>query len=169
LTAATAAGGTPAVALAAVEDDALRERVLALAPRPDQEGYSGVPRHTLADARRRGALPVAITAGGDPVGFFVLDPSGVPGGQGIPASVGLRAFFVDARHQGRGIGGAALAALPRFTRTRFPTARAVVLTVNVGNSIARRAYLHAGFRDTGTVHLGGALGAQQVLVLDFEP
>jgi GNAT superfamily N-acetyltransferase len=154
LTEAAAEGGTHAVTLAAVEDDALRERVLALAPRRDQEGYSGVPRHTLADAERRGALPVAIMADGEPVGFFVLDPAGVPGGQGIRASVGLRAFFVDARFQGRGIGGAALAA------------RAVVLTVNVGNHIARRTYLRAGFRDTGSVHLGGPLGAQQVLVLD---
>ena len=166
MTEAAAEGGTHAVTLAAVEDDALRERVLALAPRRDQEGYSGVPRHTLADAERRGALPVAIMADGEPVGFFVLDPAGVPGGQGIRASVGLRAFFVDARFQGRGIGGAALAALPEFTHARFPSARAVVLTVNVGNHIARRTYLRAGFRDTGSVHLGGPLGAQQVLVLD---
>jgi RimJ/RimL family protein N-acetyltransferase len=162
-----AADAAPAVALAAVTDAALRERVLTLAPRPDQEGYSGVPRHTLPDAQRRGGLPVAIVADSEPVGFFVLDAAGVPGGHGIPDSVGLRAFFVDARHQGRGCGTAALAALPEFTRTHFPSARAVVLTVNTSNEAARRVYARAGFRDTGNVYMGGALGPQQVLVLSI--
>jgi RimJ/RimL family protein N-acetyltransferase len=162
-----AAEGAPAVALVAVQDAALRERVLALAPRPDQEGYSGVPRQTLRDAERRRSLPVAMMLDDEPVGFFILDRAGVPGSRHVPAAIGLRAFFVDARHQGRGIAGAALRALPDFARAHFPGARAVVLTVNVDNPIAQRAYMHAGFRQTGDLHLGGVLGPQQVLVLEI--
>jgi RimJ/RimL family protein N-acetyltransferase len=162
-----AAEGAPAVGLVAVTDAALRERVLALAPRRDQEGYSGTPPQTLHDAERRGSLPVAIVLGSEPVGFFILDRAGVPGATHLPAAIGLRAFFVDARHQGRGIAGAALRALPEFARAHFPGARSVVLTVNVDNAIAQRAYLHAGFRRTGDLHLGGVLGPQHVLVLDL--
>jgi RimJ/RimL family protein N-acetyltransferase len=158
----------PAVELAAVRDDELRKRVLALGPRPDQEGYSGVPRQTLADATRRGALPVAMLLDGStPAGFFVLDAAGVPGGGRVRDAVGLRAFFVDARFQGRGVGGAALRALPAFAREHFPKARCVVLTVNTSNPIARHTYLRAGFRDTGEMFFGGVLGPQQVLVLDI--
>jgi RimJ/RimL family protein N-acetyltransferase len=164
---AAADGSKPAVALVAVRDAALRERVLALAPRPEQVGYSGTPAQTLRDAERRGSLPVAIVADGEPVGFFILDRAGVPGATHVPAAVGLRAFFVDARHQGRGIGGAALRAVPAFTLEHFPGSHAVVLTVNVENAVARRVYEHAGFRRTGDLHLGGALGPQHVLILDL--
>jgi GNAT superfamily N-acetyltransferase len=158
-----------AVTLAVVEDAALRERVLALRPRPDQEGFAGVPPTTLADAERHGALGVAVLDDEEPVGFFVLDARGVPGGGSHPRAVGLRSFFVDARHQGRGIGSAALRALPPLVAERFPAATGVVLTVNVSNPLARRVYLRCGFRDTGVLYHGGELGAQQVLLLDLPP
>jgi RimJ/RimL family protein N-acetyltransferase len=157
----------PAVVLAAVQEAALREQVLGLAPRPGQEGWSGVPVDTLPDAERRGALPVAIVAGGEAVGFFVLDARGVPGGERHRGAVGLRSLFVDARHQRRGIGGAALRVLPAFAREHFPGAHAVVLTVNASNPVARHAYLAAGFHETGERYHGGRLGPQHVLVLDL--
>jgi GNAT superfamily N-acetyltransferase len=158
----------PVVALEVVgRDGELRERVLALRPRPDQEGYAGVPTRTLVDAEATGALSVAVLEDGEPVGFFVLDVRGVPGGERHRGAVGLRAFFVDARHQQRGIGTAALEALPSLVAVRFPTARAVVLTVNVSNPSALRTYLRTGFHDTGVLYHGGRLGPQRVLLLDL--
>lgn len=156
-----------AVTLAVVEDAALRELVLELRPRRDQEGFAGVPPTTLADAERHGALGVAVLDDDEPVGFFVLDARGVPGGGRHPTAVGLRSFFIDARHQGRGIGSAALQALPALVAERFPGATGVVLTVNVSNPPARRVYLRAGFRDTGALYHGGDLGPQQVLLLEL--
>jgi len=155
-----------AVTLAVVEEPLLRERVLALRPRPDQESFAGVPPRTLTDAERHGALGVAVLEADEPVGFFVLDARGVPGGGRHPRAVGLRSFFVDARHQRRGIATAALQALPALVAQRFPHADGVVLTVNVTNPIARATYLSAGFRETGARYHGGDLGAQEVLLLD---
>jgi len=157
----------PAVVLAAVADPALRARVLPLAPRPEQRGWAGVAADTLPDAERRKAVPVAMLVDDVPVGFFVLDRGGVPGAERHRGAVGLRALFVDAGHQGRGIGAAALRALPGFARQRFPGAPAIVLTVNETNPVARRVYLRAGFRDTGERYHGGRLGPQQVLRLDL--
>ncbi len=143
----------------------LRDRVLALAPRPDQVPFSGLPADTLraADADRA-RLPVAILAGGVPVGLFVLDAAaGGPLAAG-PGDLVLRAFFVDAGQQGRGVASAALAALPAFVAAHRPGTRTVLLSVNQRNAPARRVYERAGFAATGAVVLGPA-GPQDVLRL----
>lgn len=137
---------------------ALRDAVLALAPGPDQEVFSGRAADTLpaaeADPSRH---PVALLDGsGCPVGFFVLDETG---------HLLLRAFFVDAAHQRRGHAGRALAALPAYVRERFPQATSVSLTVNVRNVVAYAAYLRGGFVDDGELYLGGPAGPQHVLRL----
>ena len=61
--------------------------------------------------------------------------------------------------------GIALAALPAYVCRCFPTAGAVVLTVDVRNVEAYAAYLAGGFIDTGELHLGGGAGPQHVLRL----
>jgi RimJ/RimL family protein N-acetyltransferase len=141
--------------------------VLRLAPRPDQEPWSGAAARTLPEAEAHpDRTPVAIVADDRPVGFFVLDVGqDMRDGLGQPTAIGLRAFFVDRRHQRRGIGRAALAALPAFIRRHFPACTGVVLTVNVDNTAALGAYLGAGFRDTGRLFQGGRLGPQHVLLL----
>ncbi len=155
------------VALALV-GPVLREAVLALAPAPDQVRWCGLPAETLpaaeADPER---LPVAILAGGAPAGFFVLHRG--PGARPLappPGTVLLRAFFVDARAQGRGVAAGALAALPAFARAHLPGAEAIVLGVNQRNPAARRAYERAGFAATGALH-HGELGPQDVLRLEL--
>ena len=140
----------------------LRAAVLGLAPHPEQEPYSGRAEQTLPVAEQDPArTPYAIVLAGEPVGFFVLDttPS--------ESELLLRAFFVDARWQGRGVASAALRGLPALVRRERPTARAVVLTVNVRNPLARSVYLSGGFVDDGELYLGGALGPQHVLRLDL--
>ena len=145
----------------------LRDRLLGLAPRPDQERFAGRLAETLpaaeADPDRE---PVAILVGGEPVGFFVLAPRA---GRRRPRARGrdvlLRAFLVDASAQGRGIATRALAGLPDFVAERLPGVRRIVLSVNVRNPVAIRTYARAGFADTGELYLGGTAGPQHVFEL----
>jgi RimJ/RimL family protein N-acetyltransferase len=146
---------------------ALRERLLALAPRPEQERFAGRLSDTLpaaeADPERE---PVAILEGDEPVGFFVLH-RGPAAGELAPErrDVLLRAFLVDAAAQGRGIATRALAALPDFVSERLPGVRRIVLSVNVKNPVAIRTYARAGFADSGALYHGGAAGPQHVFEL----
>jgi RimJ/RimL family protein N-acetyltransferase len=146
----------------------LRAQVLALAPHPDQERFSGRATRTLPVAEANpDHQPVVVLDDGTPVGFFVLDAGPevarfAPG----PGRLGLRSFFVDRRHQGRGVGLAALRAVPAFARAHHPGRGAVALTVNTQNTAALRVYLRAGFRDTGRLFHGGPYGPQHVLELD---
>ena len=145
----------------------LRERLLALAPRPEQERFSGRLTETLpaaeADPERE---PVAILEGDDPVGFFVLH-RGPAAGELAPErrDVLLRAVLVDAAAQGRGIATRALEALPDFVAERLPGVRRIVLSVNVRNPVAIRTYQRAGFADSGALYRGGSAGPQHVFEL----
>jgi RimJ/RimL family protein N-acetyltransferase len=157
----------PQVSLAVVTPQ-LKRAVRDLAPKPAQVPWSGTAASSLSlvDGHPE-RMAVAGFEGEQPVGFLVLDTAleSVPG----PGVVGVRGFFVDRRHQGRGVAAAMLAALPSFVRVTHPTADRIALTVNVRNDAARRAYLRAGFRDTGRLYYGGALGPQHVLELALEP
>jgi RimJ/RimL family protein N-acetyltransferase len=145
----------------------LRDRLLKLAPRPDQERFAGRLTETLpaaeADPERE---PVAILEDGEPVGFFVLH-RGPAAGVLAPErrDVLLRAFLVDAAVQGRGIATRALAALPDFVAEHVPGVRRIVLSVNTRNPVAIRAYQRAGFADSGELYHGGASGPQHVFEL----
>jgi GNAT superfamily N-acetyltransferase len=147
----------------------LRDRVLPLAPHPDEQRWAGRASATLpaAEARADRVPVVALDDAEVPVGFFVLDvgPT-MPAvhGEGV---VGVRALFVDAAFQGRGLGRGMVRALPAFVRERFPDAQMIALTVNVANDRAIRAYLGAGFVDTGRLYTAGPLGPQHVLVLEL--
>lgn len=147
--------------------DALREAVLALAPRADQERFCGRTRETLPAAQTApDAHPVAILERAAPVGFFALHRGPAAGAlTPTPEDVLLRGFFVDATAQGRGVATNALAQLPAFVGEHLAGARRVVLTVNVENPRAIRAYKRAGFVDGGDLYHGGAHGPQHVLSL----
>ena len=154
------------VRLAPVGPD-LRDRLLALAPRPDQERFSGRLTQTLPEAEADPHRdPVAILEGDRPVGFFVLHRGPHAGALApVPGDVLLRAFLVDGAWQGRGIATRALESLPDYVAQRIPGARRIVLTVNTRNPVAIRTYLRAGFADSGELHHGGAEGPQHVLEL----
>jgi GNAT superfamily N-acetyltransferase len=147
----------------------LRDAVLALAPRPGQSPWSGEARWTLPAAEGHPAR-TACTAllDGVPVAFFILD-TGVDVAlyEPRPGTVGVRALYVAGDRQGEGIGTAMLRALPDLARRLYPDAVRLALTVNVTNPVAVRAYLRAGFTDTGREYRGGALGAQHVLCQDL--
>jgi GNAT superfamily N-acetyltransferase len=149
----------------------LRERVLPLAPRPQDERWAGRASTTLPPAERRDdRLPVVALDDGDvPVGFFVLDVGPTMPAVRAEGVVGVRALFVEASAQGRGHGSAMVRALPAFVRAHFPDARRIALTVNVANPRAVRTYLGAGFVDTGRFYTAGPLGPQHVLELELGP
>jgi GNAT superfamily N-acetyltransferase len=146
---------------------ALRPLVLALAPLPEQEPFSGVARDTLPAAELApGRIGVTALLDGVPFGFLMLD-TGPEVRAYAPADgvVGVRGVYVDAGSQGRGLGTAMLRALPAFAGARHPDATHLALTVNVNNPRAIRTYLRAGFADTGRLYHGGRIGPQHVLEL----
>jgi RimJ/RimL family protein N-acetyltransferase len=144
---------------------ALRAQVMALAPLPEQEPFSGAARDTLLAAELTpGRVGVVALADGVPFGFLMLDVGPevrvYAPGDGI---VGVRGVYVDAASQGRGLGTEMLRALPPFARERYPGATRLALTVNTSNQRAIRAYLRSGFTDTGRLYYGGRFGPQHVL------
>jgi GNAT superfamily N-acetyltransferase len=154
------------VVLTAERED-LRAEVVALAPRLDQERYSGRARETVAWADTRSTMtPFAITAGPQAVGFGILDRSELDLVALTPQpdrAVLLRSFYVAAEHQGHGYGRLAAAATPSLAQAVAPRATHLLLTVNEENPAARATYLAAGFVDTGERFLGGTLGPQHIL------
>jgi RimJ/RimL family protein N-acetyltransferase len=147
-------------------DGPLRDGVLRLAAWPDQEEFSGRAEQTLPLAERDPARhPYAVVEDEVPVGFFILDQT--PPDFDPSADLLLRALFVDACAQGRGVARRAVAALPGLVRQDFPAARSVVLSVNVRNPVARAVYLRAGFVEDGELYLGGSAGPQHVMRLDL--
>ena len=132
---------------------------------PEQVVYCGTV--DMAFASGEGGLDFyAIQQAERPVGFFKIDlkyPQTYEFAR--EGDLGLRAFMVDHRVQGRGIGSGALRAMPPLLRCAYPEARAVVLTVNMRNHAAVRTYLNCGFHDTRDIHEGGLAGPQYVMRL----
>ena len=146
----------------------LRDAALRLAPRPEQEEFSGRADQTLPLAERDPARhPYVLVEGGVPVAFLVLDET--PSDADPSADLLLRGFFVDAGAQGRGVATRAVAALPDVVRRDLPAVRTLVLTVNVRNPVARAVYVRGGFVDAGELYLGGSAGPQHVLRLELGP
>jgi ribosomal protein S18 acetylase RimI-like enzyme len=158
---------TGTVTLAPLDDD-LRPDVLAIAVAPEQVRFGGVPAQSVPAADREPAREsVVILRDGVPVGYFQLDTRSVPGAPAAADIVGLRALAIDRGAQGRGVGTAAMAALPAYVRARFPGRRFVTLTVNDDNPAAIALYARSGFVDAGVGdYLGGRTGPQHVLLLD---
>lgn len=80
-----------------------------------------------------------------------------------PGEIGLLGFFIDAQHQGKGLGKAGVAALKPYLRACYPAAKAVILTVNCQNQGAISVYWAGGFEDTGQQYLGGRSGPQHIM------
>ena len=122
---------------------------------------------TQGDPQR---LPMVIVDEAEVVGFFALSAGphcdkylSVPD----PQAVALSALSVDSRRQGRGVGTAAMLALPAFlarpdVAAIFPHSLRLVLVVNQRNPAARRVYERAGFGVAGERE--GRIGRQWVMV-----
>ncbi|MDE2307370.1 MAG: GNAT family N-acetyltransferase [Xanthomonadaceae bacterium] len=161
---------TPQPIRVAPVDAALHRALLALHVRPQQRDYVGAIADLLADAANCAECePMAILHGDTPVGYCRIDAHArsVAGRDfGLPA-LGLRAFFIDAAWQGRGLGTQALAALIADLAERRRQARLLVLAVASGNRPALRLYRRAGFVDSGALYHGGRSGPQLLLRRDL--
>ena len=134
-----------------------RDAVLALQISAPQTEFAGpVARGVAAcEAGERAEVAgLAIRVDGGVVGWVVLKrgssaPDWVPATAAVVS--GLR---VDVRHQGRGIGGAALGAIAGWVTRHWPQVPQLVLRVDDGNAAGIRAYEKAGWIETGERRIG---------------
>ena len=144
----------------------LAAQVRGLRVAPEQYAFVGDVDFNLIDAERDPQSDaMAILAGDGVIGFYRLDyaPT-IVAWQPVPASVGLRSFLIDRRHQGHGYGTAAVEACCADLRRRHPERRLLALNVNCVNRGAIRAYRKAGFVDTGELYFGGKAGPQHLML-----
>jgi RimJ/RimL family protein N-acetyltransferase len=163
----TSAPGTrQAVRLVRLAPEAVA-RVAHLKVAPDQKAFTG----SVLSAFRRAEPGVdlhGIWQDGRPVGFFKIDhcfPRRI--GFARPGELGLRSFLIDRSLQGRGLGSAAVAALPAYLRAATPEASALVLTVHRSNPAAIACYLRGGFVMTGQIWPHGRAGPQHFMRLSL--
>ena len=141
--------------------------MLGLRVNPSQCRYAGRIADLLADAEQcPGSEPMAIMLEGAAIGFYRIDRDArsVAGPDFPWPTVALRAFFIDAAWQRRGLGSRALDALLGDLAARHPGARRLALVVDAGNRAARRLYRRAGFVEHGALY-HDAFGSAQHLLL----
>jgi len=134
-----------------------RGAVAALEISAEQVEYAGTMARSIAACE--GADPnevagLAIRAGGDVVGWVVLKrgasaPDWVEAGAVVVS--GLR---IDRRHQGRGIGAAALGAMAHWVARTWPQSVRMVLRVDDSNAAGIRAYEKAGWVECAERRVG---------------
>lgn len=134
------------------------DEVLALEVRPSQRRFVANNARSLAEAwaHRERAWPRACYAGGELVGFIMLD-------LGEPEGLVLWRMLVGAEHQGRGHGRAILEAVVAHART-LPGRQRLFTSYVPGDGSPGPFYERHGFRPTGEVDEG-----EVVLVLDLHP
>lgn len=141
--------------------------MLELRVRADQRAWVGGMADVLADlARCPNSESMSIWRDRHVVGHYRIDPDArsVSGRDFVPQTLGLRAFFIDARWQGLGLGKAALDAMLVDLVTRHARARQLALCVSADNHVARHLYLHTGFVDGGELYHDGRGQAQHLLL-----
>ncbi|MBD1556479.1 GNAT family N-acetyltransferase [Vibrio sp. S9_S30] len=111
---------------------------------------------------------VMVNESGHVVGFFLIDTTySEQHGFAAHGALGLRAFFVDSRYQGKGYGKQAVKALHLYLQQDYATFESIYLTVNCKNSNAYRCYELNGFKDHGERYHGGAAGPQHIMEMSL--
>ncbi|KJZ19828.1 GNAT family N-acetyltransferase [Loktanella sp. S4079] len=144
---------------------ALAEQLRQVTVADDQVVFSGQPAEfiDLNDP----AIDVHVIMADDQVaGMFRIDRGFHTHHQFAARAIyGLRTFLVDQSLQGRGIAKACCAQLRAYLTDLYPEAEAIMLTVNLRNPLAYRAYISGGFVDTGAQYMDGGAGPQNILKL----
>ncbi len=136
---------------------------------PDQMRFAGSVTQAF-DSCPAGDTLHAILSGDLPVGFFRIDHAYAQvHGFAEAGDLGLRNVIIDAGQQGKGLGTAAIRALPAYLRPLYPQARRLWLTVNLLNPAAIASYRKAGFQDTGAIWPHGDAGPQHIMRLALMP
>lgn len=144
----------------------LRDAVLRLRARPEQDVFVSPPAATLADAEQcPGSEPMALLFGDIVVGYCRIERSAraLTGRDADVGALGLRSFQLDAAWQGRGLGHSAMAAVLDELARRHPDACRLVLMVNCRNAAALALYRRHGFAVADGLYHGGRSGPQQLL------
>ncbi len=147
-----------------------RDATLHLTVADAQRAFVTPPRDNLHDIEADPCSEAqVILLGEEVIGFYRLDfhPLAIAERTFPGPSCGLRSFLIDARHQGRGYGRAALTALIRDLHVRHEDVQSLNLTVNCRNTNARRLYLSVGFDDAEPLYYGGPNGPQHVMTYDL--
>jgi diamine N-acetyltransferase len=135
-------------------DDANREQVLALRVTPEQEQFVESVDQSFRDAAdhpEHNPMMRAIYADDRPVGFLMLaDPAREDDGS---ETYFLWRLMIDASHQRRGLGAAAMKELIAYVRAR-PGATRLVTSAVPGDGSPHDFYVRCGFRPTGEVDHG---------------
>lgn len=115
---------------------------------PGQETFVATNLYSLAECYVEPTFtPLAMYAGDEIVGFATT------GYDDELDRWWICRFMIDARHQGRGYGTAALRMLIDFMRERH-ACEAIYLGYEPDNDVAARLYAHAGFTPTGEIDDG---------------
>jgi len=144
-----------------------RDAVLALQISPAQTEFAGPVARSVAACEAGDPAEVAglaIRLGGEVVGWVVLKrgasaPEWVAAGAAVVS--GLR---IDVRHQGRGIGAAALDAMAHWVARHWTQTSMMVLRVDDDNAAGIRAYEKAGWVETGERRIG-RVGLERTMTL----
>lgn len=145
------------------------QAVTALQVREDQQHFVASNAASIIEAfatRESGyaALPFAICEGEEPVGFAMFGYGYMEGDPAIAhGNYVIVRLMIDRRHQGKGLGKAALEECLRYLRTcPCGPATHVWLSYEPDNSVARSLYHQAGFRENGEM-CGGEVVAMRAL------
>ena len=139
----------------------------AVTVRPEQVVFSGQPAEVLDDPAPDMDIHVVLS---DQivVGMFRIDHGYYTRYPFASSDTpGLRTYLIDEGMQGRGISGATCKLLKPYLAEQYPSARAVFLTVNLRNPVARKVYMRGGFVDIGEEWPWGDAGPQNILRLDL--
>lgn len=137
--------------------------VRALRVNPGQERFVASVARSLRDAAETPEAEPwyrAIYAGEEPVGFIMLSWNVPPGRPGILGPYFLWRLLVDARHQGKGYGRAALTEAIRLVRAAGATE--LLTSYQPGEGNPSPFYFGLGFVPTGEID-----GDEPVLRLDL--
>jgi diamine N-acetyltransferase len=127
--------------------------VVGLMVTPEQADFVSPNLYSLAEAYVEPTwTPLAIYAGDDLVGFAMFGRDDETG------NWWLMRYMIDAQHQGRGYGTAALPVLVDVMVKRTGCGE-IFLNYSPGNDVARRLYARMGFVPTGEVD-GGEIVAR---------
>jgi diamine N-acetyltransferase len=136
-------------------DPISRDNVIAvcrLRVAPEQASFVSPNAESLAEALvRPEAKPLAVMAGDEPVGFAMLFDDGEQ------ATVGLWRFMIDAAHQRKGYGSAAMAEVIAHVR-QLRLVQTLFLTAVPEQGGPGPFYERLGFQPTGEVNEHGEAG-----------
>jgi diamine N-acetyltransferase len=131
--------------------------VIELAVTPEQVDFVSPNLYSLAESSIEPSwTPLAIYAGDDLVGFALFGRDDETGRWWI-----MR-YMIDAQHQGRGYGTAALPMLIDLMVERHSCGE-IFLGYDPGNDVAERLYARMGFAPTGEM-VGGEIVARLAVV-----